>query len=194
MKNALIFLATAVAVVVATTFARPAWALGPVDIEVAARVGGASNPVKDDPINILGFGLGGRAGVSIFGIYGGVSAMYYLGGSSDEPNNNGVSSVSSGSVKVSSSSYLYGFEGGYSLKIFLVTLRPTVQVGNYTIHTSVSGFGSQDVHNIYIEPGVTGLLGFGLWFVGADANVFLTPGLDGSKAAFMANGQIGVKF
>jgi hypothetical protein len=193
MKSAPIFLAVAGAVVFAVAFSRPAWALGPVDIEAAARVGGGSNPLKDADINVLGFGLGGRAGVSIFGIYGGVSAMYYLGGSTNEPVT--VNGAPTGeSVKTTASSYLYGFEGGYSLKILLLTLRPTVEVGNYTVHVSASGFGSQDMHNVYIEPGVTALLGFGLWFVGADANIFLTPGLDNSKAAFMANGQVGVKF
>jgi hypothetical protein len=87
-----------------------------------------------------------------------------------------------------------GFEGGYSLKILLVTLRPTVQVGSYTIHTSISGLRTADVHNVYVEPGVTALIGFGLWFVAADANIFLTPGLNNSRAAFVGNGQVGVKF
>jgi hypothetical protein len=182
------FFLAAVAIVFAVAFTRTAWALGPVDIEVAARVGGASNPIKDDPINILGFGFGGRAGVSILGIYGGVSAMYYLGGSVTEG-----SPATGGSIKTSVTSYLYGFDGGYGLKIWLLTLRATVGVGNYTIHASVSG-QTGDVHNVYVEPGITGLLGFGLWFVGADVNVFLTPGLAGSKAAFMGNGQVGIKF
>jgi hypothetical protein len=69
----------------------------------------------------------------------------------------------------------------------LLTLRPTVQVGNYTIHTSVLGGTSPDTHNLFVESGLTALLGFGLWFVGANANVFFTPGLDNSKAAFMGN-------
>jgi len=182
MKNASIFLVMAVAVVFAVTFTRPAWALGPLDIEVAARVGGASNDAKDSTVNPLGFGLGGRAGVSCFGIYAGISGMYYLGGSENvEP-------------KISFSSYLYGIEGGYNFKILLLTLRPTVEVGNYTVHVSFAGSGSSNTSNVYIEPGVTALLGFGLWFVGADANVFLTPGVSGSTAAFMANGQVGVKF
>jgi hypothetical protein len=123
--------------------------------------------------------------------------MYYLGGSTE-------SQPSGANAKVSESSWLYGFEGGYSFKIALLTLRPTVEVGSYTIHTSLSGGGSeafdlvglaaQDRHSLYVEPGVTALVGFGLWFVGADADIFLTPGLDNSQAAFMANGQVGVKF
>jgi len=73
---------------------------------------------------------------------------------------------------------------------------PTIEASQ-TYQPAVS-----DVHNLYVEPGVAALLGFGLWFVGADVDVFLTPGLSGvqvggagdSKAAFMANGQVGVKF
>lgn len=194
MKKASVFLAPAVVIVLAVTFTRPARALGPVDIEAAARVGGASSPIKDDIHGgggALGFGLGGRAGLSIFGIYGGVSAMYYFGGGNDESQPVAPGSVG---IKDSESSWLYGFEGGYSIKIALLTLRPTVGIGSYTIHYSLSGGGSEDVHNLYVEPGITALLGFGLWFVGADVNAFLTPGLDNSKAALMANGQIGVKF
>lgn len=191
MKIASILFFAAVAVISVVTFTRPAWALGPVDIEAAARVGGASSPIKDD-VNgrggALGFGLGGRAGVSIFGIYGGVSAMYYLGGSNTESFPTGPPAIES------ESSWLYGFEGGYSFKIQLLTLRPTVQIGSYTLHYSLSGVGSQDIHNLYVEPGVTALIGFGIWFVGADADVFLTPGLDNSRAAFMGNAQVGVKF
>lgn len=202
MKGASILLAAAVAGGCTFAFSRPARALGPIDVEAAARVGGATNPIKDSSINPLGFGAGGRAGVSLFGIYAGVSGMYYFGGSQTEtiPSS---SITPSTSVKLNESSWLFGFEGGYSLKILLLTIRPTVQVGSYTVHASVGGTSiagvavqgsSNDVHNIYVEPGVTALLGFGLWFVGADANVFLTPGLNNSKAAFMGNGQIGVKF
>ncbi|HXX67847.1 MAG TPA: hypothetical protein VEK07_11725 [Polyangiaceae bacterium] len=193
MKGAIALLAAAAG---ASTFvvARPASALGPLDIEVGARVGGASGPIKDDPpTNILGLGVGGRAGLSVFGIYGGVSGMYYFGGSATEsavtPTGGGSSSF-----KLTTSSWLYGFDGGYSFKFLFLTLRPVVGVGNYTIHSTVSGQAIQDVHNLYVEPGLMVLLGIGLWFVGADADVFLTPGLTDSKAAFMANGQVGVKF
>lgn len=180
----------------ASSVARPARALGPVDIEAAARVGGASSPIKDDVngrTGALGFGLGGRAGVSIFGIYGGVAAMYYLGGSNTESQSPSADFVPPGPIE-SESSWLYGFEGGYSFKIQLLTLRPTVQIGSYTLHYSLVDGGGQNIHNLYVEPGVTALIGFGLWFVGADANVFLTPGMDKSRAAFMGNVQVGLKF
>ncbi len=176
---------------------RPAWALGPVDIEAAARVGAASTPIKYD-VNgawgALGLGLGGRAGVSISGIYGGVSAMYYLGGSNTEKAPPSTDVTPPPGPIESESSWLFGFEGGYGIKMQLLTLRPTVQMGSYTLHYSLSPSGNQDIHNLYIEPGVTALIGFGTWFVGADADVFLTPGMDNSKAAFMGNAQVGVTF
>jgi hypothetical protein len=176
----------------ATTFAasRSAYALGPIDIEIAPRVGAATSPIKGDPINILGFGLGGRAGVSIFGIYAGVSGAYYFGGAFNpcSPLSNIICR------KTTVSSWLYGVQGGYSVRILALTLRPTVEVGEYVIHTTVTGLPSQDVGNVYIEPGLTALVAVGPWFIGADANVFLTPGLDGSQAAFVANGELGVKF
>jgi hypothetical protein len=61
---------------------RRASALGPVDIEVAAKVGGGTNPENnshDAGPNPLGFGFGGRAGVSVSGLYAGLSFGYYLG-------------------------------------------------------------------------------------------------------------------
>lgn len=189
MKRTSVFLLPLAIGAFLLAFPRPASALGPLDIEVGARIGGGSNPIKEDPINPLGFGAGGRAGVSILGLYGGVSGMYYFGGSMTQP-----VLPPAASVKVTQTSWLYGVDVGYGLKIFLLTLRPTVGVGSYTIHTAVQGGVSTDVHNVYVEPGATAMLGFGLWFVGADANALLTPGLSSSKAALIANGQVGVKF
>jgi hypothetical protein len=69
------FLGLGIATVVAT---RDAHDLGPVDIEVAAKAGYATNPLSTNgPLsasNPLGFGLGGRAGLAFKG-------GLYLGGS-----------------------------------------------------------------------------------------------------------------
>lgn len=188
MNRAIVLLAAA-AGVCSVLVARPASAVAPIDVEVGARVGGATNPIGSG-YNILGFGVGGRAGVSASGVYSGLSGMYYFGGGPF-------------------SSWLLGFDGGYSFKFYLLTVRPVVGVGSYTIQSKVSPYSIQKmmvstVNNFYVEPGLTALLGFGLVFIGADADVFLTPGLSGqtvsglggsnSKAAFMANGQVGVKF
>jgi hypothetical protein len=182
------------------TFAmtRSAHALGPVDIEVGAKVGIATNPVSnsDGRPNPLGFGLGGRAGVDFLGFYGGVQLMYYFGGSDDL-------SVPGESVKFSDHTFMYGFEGGYGFTLIdILTIRPQLGIGNATFSSSVSGSGAANVDvggggsqsNIYLEPGVTGLVSLAGWFVGADANLLFFPGLDGSQTSFSLHGQVGIKF
>jgi len=174
--------------------AHNAAALGPVDIEVAAKVGGGTNPEKnvaDLPPNALGLGLGGRAGVSFFGLYGGVSFMDYLGTKSPGP-----------PVMESLKSILYGIEVGYNIGVPLLTLRPQLGVGNYTVSGSFNGNATgatlapenYNKSNLYLEPGLTGLLSFGMLIVGADANVLFLPGMNGSQPAFTAHGQVGIKF
>src|SRR5271166_2682197 len=88
MKRPAILLCVAGLCVAPFSLPRSASAIGPVDVEVAARVGGGTNPVNVPPssahggppqVNALGFGLGARAGASFSGLYGGLSFMYYLG-------------------------------------------------------------------------------------------------------------------
>ena len=62
----------------------------------------------------------------------------------------------------------------------------------------------QSTSGLYLEPGVTGLVSFGLVFLGVDANLALflnrssiTPGGSSSSSvadAFTLHGQVGVKF
>jgi hypothetical protein len=205
----------------AATFAmtRNAHALGPVDLEIGAKVGFGTNPVSNsnagvninngginiNTINPLGFGVGGRAGVSFLGFYGGAQLMYYFGGSQDisVPGVSAVGiSVPGQSVSVSAHTLMYGVEAGYGITLIdILTIRPQIGIGNGTVSCSTSasgllntsgGCGSQS--SLYLEPGVTGLIGLGMWFVGADANVLVFTGLDNSKAAFTLHGQVGVKF
>jgi hypothetical protein len=183
----------------AATFAmtRSAHALGPVDLEVGAKVGLGTSPVSNDNggPNPLGFGLGARGGVSFLGFYGGVQLMYYFGGSDD------VSALGQ-SVSLKTHTFMYGIEAGYGITLIdVLTLRPQIGIGNATFSSSVSGSGivtgtagSSSDSNLYLEPGVTGLVSLGGWFVGADANLLFFPGLDNSKTAFSLHGQIGVKF
>jgi hypothetical protein len=175
-------------------FAGDAHALGPVDLEVGAKVGGATNPVSGSAINPLGFGVGGRAGLAFLGgIYVGGNIMYYIGGSQTEspPASNGAASSS---VSLSVNTLMYGGELGYGLKILdLLTIRPQVGLGNANITASVGGVSASSGY-VYVEPGVTGLIGLGLLFVGADANVLLLPTLSSNQAAFSIHGQIGVQF
>ena len=171
-----------------------AHALGPIDLEIAAKVGYANNPGSGDP-NPLGVGLGGRAGVSFMGAYGGVNILYYFGGTS----NVNIASVSANSL-------LYGIEAGYGVTLVdILTIRAQLGVGNITISSSGSlgsvAAPSSSLNNLYLEPGLTGLLGFGTYFVGVDANLLVLPSIakqngggSSTETCFTLHGQIGVKF
>jgi len=169
----------------AATFAgsRDAHALGPVDLEIAAKGGYGTNPFGGN-LNPLGVGLGGRAGVSFFGFYGGAGLLYYLGGSQGD---------------VSSHTLMYGLEAGYNWKLTILTIRPQLGVGNFTGTTSLNNVSSSS-SNLYLEPGVTALISFGTMFVGADANLLVLPditqpgGAKGTETAFTIHGQVGVRF
>jgi hypothetical protein len=169
---------TALLVTLATT--RPAHALGPVDIEIAAKVGYGTNDV--------GPGFGGRAGVSIFGFYGGVSAIDYLGQSVDG---------------VTAHSFLFGGEVGYGIKLWALTIRPLVGFGDAIVSADIpvasaldpgaTGTVSTSASSFYIEPGGLLQLNFGLLIFGVDAGcLILTRG--GASEAFTIHGQIGLKF
>jgi hypothetical protein len=190
---------SALASIAVVTSARTAHALGPVDVEVGAKVGvGAEYSGSPNP---LGFGLGGRAGVVLFDhLYGGVNLMYYFG-------------AGDGSVHT----LMYGVEAGWGFKPFdTVTIRPQVGLGNASFgYTSVDQcplqsqcygattnpatdsdhFGRND---LYVEPGVTVLTALGTWFVGGDVNFLVLPGLSddsgGARVFITLHGQVGVKF
>jgi hypothetical protein len=198
-KTALIASAAALSMATVVSFSSTASALGPLDIEIGAKAGVGTTPsnLPSGSINPLGFGIGGRAGVSILGLYGGGSIIYYLGGSQSEPG---------GSVSVHT--LMYGFEIGYGMKLIeILTLRAQVGIGSYDMSGSGStafGSGSSDIKDLYIEPGLTALvsLPFVGWFVGADANVLALTGMPdpnnlGGKTTdigFTLHGQVGYKF
>jgi hypothetical protein len=185
MKSAPILVAAVAAGTLTFVAARPAHALGPLDLELGDKAGVATNPYNvSGSENPMGFGLGGRAGVSIFGLYGGIQAMYYFG-----------SSQSVDGTSFSSHTVMYGFEGGYgfSLPMVPITIRPQVGIGNATF-TASGGGESASNSNVYVEPGVTVLVSLLGWYVGADANVLVFPGLDNSQVAVTFHGQVGVKF
>jgi len=184
MKRLPLLAAAAIAAALTGSVAGDAHALGPIDLEVAAKAGAGTNP-SSGPINPLGFGLGGRAGVSFFGIYGGVDVMYYLGGSQ---------SVAGESV--SAHTLMYGLDLGYNFKLTILTIRPQLGLGNFTVTSNPGGFSAS---NLYLEPGVTGLVSFGTFFVGADANLLVLPNVktdtgNSTQTAFTIHGQVGVRF
>jgi len=170
MKSAPILVAAAAVGVLTLATTRSAYALGPVDLEIGAKAGVATSPFQGGGDNPMGFGIGARGGVGVFGFYGGVKFMYYFGADDVHTTQ-------------------YGFEGGYSLGFGPITIRPQLGIGNITF----SG-DDNSLSNVYFEPGVTVLVSLIGFYVGADANVLLTPGLENSQAALTINAQIGLKF
>jgi hypothetical protein len=192
MRSSSVLFATIATAGVTFLATREAQALGPVDLEVGAKVGAATSPVSSSNApNPLGFGLGARGGLSFLGIYGGVQLVYYFGSSQNE----------AGLGQVSEHALLYGIEAGYGFTMLdkLLTIRPQVGLGNATFTVSgntnlANASASNSNSNLYLEPGVTGLVSLGGWFVGADVNLLFLPGMDNTTTAFTLHGQVGLKF
>jgi hypothetical protein len=172
---------------------RDAKALGPVDVELGARVGVGTNPDSAGP-NPFGFGIGGRAGVTFFHVYGGLSAIHYFGSSNDVAGPGAIGTFVTKNVTYSST--LLGVEAGYSITaIPLLTIRPQLGVGN-----AAFSFGDASQSHLYLEPGLVALVTLGLVYIGADANLLAIPGIDRGNndtktyTSFTIHGQIGIKF
>jgi hypothetical protein len=187
----------------ACTFAMAcdARALGPVDVEVGARIGVATNPASTGvDLNPLGFGLGARGGVDFLGFYGGVQFMYYLGSTESSAALCG-GATSCGVSAFSTRTLMVGIEAGYGITLTnVLTLRPQMGLGDATFRSSASGSGVANpgsrgsTSNLYLEPGVAGLFSLGGWFVGVDVNALFFPGMNGAQTAFSLHGQVGLKF
>jgi hypothetical protein len=175
-------------------------AAGPVDLELGAKVGVGSN-LSVAPPDLLGFALGGRGGVSVFGFYGGVDILHYFGSTV----------VPAPGDKIWASAWMTGVDLGYNFKIAMVTIRPLLGTGDLFVSSTFSRSpckgcliafqtqGSSRSHNLYFEPGVTVLAPFGTFFAGADANWFILPHIvdesgDKPQTAFTLHGQIGIHF
>jgi hypothetical protein len=186
MKKTLIAtLVPALSVLAIVASTKEAHALGPIGVEAGAVVGYGTNPDSNLPVNPLGVGLGLRGGVVLFdSLYGGVKVTDYLGGS-----------VGPASIHA----LQYGLDVGYGFSIPLLTIRPQVGIGNVGFTTSIDNLGSTSSSYLYVEPGVTALIGLGLIYVGADANYMLVPGVsqgDGTsktEGALTIHGQVGIK-
>jgi hypothetical protein len=181
---------------------RDAHALGPVDVEVGARVGLATSPASTASSNPLGFGLGARGGVDFLGFYGGVQFMYYFGGTDHlAAFCSAVPGTPCGASAFSTHTLMYGIEAGYGIPLIdVLTIRPQIGLGDAIFSSSASGPGVANPGsrgsngNLYLEPGVTGLFSPGGWFVGADANLLFFPAMNDSRASFSLHGQVGLKF
>jgi len=176
----LLLASSAVAIVLSN--AGSASALGPVDIEVAARGGVSSSPTGDSP-NPTGVGIGGRAGVSVIGLYGGGSVMYYFG----------HKATNADGTSFSVHTLMYGLEGGYSIGVPLFTIRPQVGIGNFSVTGSCSSCGGSS-NNLYVEPGVVALLTLGTFLLGADVDLLYVPNFTDPQVAVVGNLQAGIKF
>jgi hypothetical protein len=157
----------------------------PIDIEIAARAGTAVSNLGP-----LGFGIGGRGGVSIQGVYAGVDFIDYLGATSTCDS----CSAPAGAAlpKRSQSALLYGFEVGYGFNLSLVTIRPQLGLGNFRLSSSLGGGATSVSNYFYLEPAVVGLVSLGELIVGADVGALLPP--TGPELALTVHGQVGVRF
>jgi hypothetical protein len=178
-------------------------ALGPVDVEVTAKIGWAASPSGNpDP---LGVEWGGRVGANVFNFYGGLSVLHSYGGTGSVACVGPVFNVcSQTAVAIAVDSTRYGVEAGYDIHpIAHVTLRPQLGVGNVSFYerssveivvngSLVSLDGS--ANDLYLEPGLTAMVFLGPLLLGADASLLWLPGLAGSTAAFSAHGQAGIHF
>jgi hypothetical protein len=187
MQRLSLLLVTAGVTVAILAFPAKADALGPVDVEIGARAG-----VVTGSIGPLGFGIGGRGGVSILGLYAGIDVIDYLGATTTCGS---CSSPPGQTVEQSRSALLYGVEAGYSFKISLVTIRPQLGLGNVR---ASSAYGdptpgrSASSSFVYLEPAVVGLVSLGVLFVGADVGALILPA--GPNSALTVHGQVGVTF
>jgi hypothetical protein len=194
MRTSFLVFAATSAILLTLSTTREAHALGPLDIEIAAKVGYGSNPDSGEGANRLGFGVGGRAGLALFGIYAGVNIVDYLGGSGTPPCPSGTPCPISTNSSVHT--LMYGGEFGYGFKISIVTIRPQIGVGSAVVY----GPGGS-ASSLYLEPGVTGLVAIGILLVGVDANVAIFPNTtngettsSSTEEAFTIHGQVGVRF
>lgn len=180
-------------------------AVGPVGVELGAKLGYATNPNGDQP-NPLGVGAGVRGGLELFHkLYVGGNVMYYFGSTEDTP-----LGATSSNTSVSTHTLLLGLDVGYSLKISELTIRPQLGFGDASITslepfagtvnnpaTNVANF-SVTKQRLYLEPGIVALVQLGPIFVGADVNLLVIPDgeLDNGNAfaSFAFGGQAGLKF
>jgi hypothetical protein len=171
MKTSALLVAAVAAALFTIASTREAHAIGPVDIEIAGKAGYGSQD--------LGFGLGARAGVSIFGLYGGLNLVEYLGKSQ---------AIQGAPVSTTVHELQFGGEVGFGFKIAFLTLRPLVGFGRLGASSDLG-----DTSSFYLEPGGLVQFGFGHLIFGVDAGCLIVTSSPVSEA-FTMHGQIGARF
>ncbi len=181
-----------------------AHALGPLEVELGARLGYATNP-DSNISNPLGTDIGLRGGIELFHkLYLGANMQYYFGSSVNTPLSGPGTDVS-----VSTHAFLLGFEAGYSIHVSLLTIRPQIGIGDAALTTlgtinpepntttAINNY-TQTNTRLYLEPGVVALLNIGLVYVGADANILVITGANpqdsNAYTSFAFGGQAGIRF
>jgi hypothetical protein len=183
------------------TQAGDAHALGPIDLEAGVKVGVGTNPDSSGP-NPYGFGLGGRAGVQLFNVYLGLSAIHYFGASLTLPAPQGGTNLppeTGGTIDFSST--LLGAEVGYTITALpIINIRPQIGIGNASFSASQDN-QSSSTSKLYLEPGVTLLVPLGLLYLGADGNALIVPSVTSPEpgassktfTSFTLHAQIGIR-
>jgi hypothetical protein len=179
---------------------RSARAVGPLETEFSAKVGYGTN-LSGGPADLLGLGVGGTGGLTLFGFYAGVDILRYFG-----------SSATIDGTTDSASAWMGGIDLGYAFRFATVTIRPQLGTGDLWVNSGFSRppcmfceieyatHGSSSAHNLYFEPGVTALLALGEFaFVGVDANLFTLPHIvdesgDKPQTSFTFHAQVGAHF
>jgi hypothetical protein len=195
-----VLLAAALAVACA---AREAYAMGPLDVEIAGQLGGAPSATGDP--NPLGVEWGVRAGVSVRRIYVGLAFVSSLGSSATVSCAGPVfNACTETQVLVGARSRRYGVDLGYDFRpLRWLTLRPELGAGDVTFIESSSVEivengaplnlnGSSNTP--YLEPGLTALYAFGALLLGFDAGALWLPVQNGASVTVAAHGQAGVRF
>ena len=198
--------------------APPAHALGPIDVEVGAKVGAGTNPVGGGLPDPMGLGLGGRAGVALSGLYLGVSVVDSLGATGQL---HVVEGPDFEEGTLSPHSLLYGLEAGYGIPLaHRVLLRAQLGVGQDRLGMGGGLAVGTTLDNIvdlpqpvatttylYLEPAIVALVTLGHLYAGVDVGALLLPSgpsvappgtpflsphrLDGATTA---HAQVGVRF
>jgi hypothetical protein len=160
-------------------YAQPASAMGP---SAGLLVG---NGFKDG----YNVGIGARGGLTLpMNLYVGGTILYHLGKTESTPAGDITANV-----------WYLGGEGGYDLGVGPLTIRPYLGLGYANLRVSAPDAcvlgtcvgGSNSTGKLAFWPGVTGLVGLGSIFVGADLRYVLLVDVDDGNAfsAFATGGM-----
>ena len=182
MRKLAIGISFVLAASVASTFyAKPASAMG---ASAGLLVG---NGFKDG----YNLGIGARGGLTLpMSLYVGGTIVYHLGKTESTPAGDVTANV-----------WYLGGEGGYDLGAGPLTIRPYLGFGYANLRASAPDIcvggtcvgGSNSQGKLAFWPGVTGLVGVGSLFVGADIRYVLLVDVDDGNA-FSAFATVGMSF